>query len=503
MTEPIVTIRNLTKFFPGIKALDNVHLNIRSGQIHALIGENGAGKSTLVKILTGVYFPTSGEIMMEGKPLQCKNAIDAQRAGIVAIHQEASMFLELSVMENIFMGHHLQHEKTKKLDWKAMKEETSKLLKQLELPIKPETLVKNLSVAQRHMVEIAKALSLNAKVVIMDEPTSALTTREVSDLYRIVRQLKKEGKAIIFISHKFEEIFEICDYFTVMRDGQYIGEGNVKDVTTDDIVKMMIGRSIDNMYPQRETKIGKEVLRVESLSQLGAFNNISFSLHEGEILGFFGLVGAGRSEVVRTIFGVDKKTGGTMYLDNSVFDPKHPQDALANRIALVPEDRQQQGVILEMSLCDNITLPILDTICSKGWTHKKNEMKVAIEFGEKMEIKAAGYHVDADTLSGGNQQKVVLAKWIASDPRILILDEPTKGIDVATKAAVHDFVAEAAKIGLCVILVSSELPEILGMSDKVLVMHEGEMTALFDKSELDSERIMRSALGEYKENVHG
>lgn len=307
MTEPIVTIRNLTKFFPGIKALDNVHLNIRNGQVHALIGENGAGKSTLVKILTGVYFPTGGQILMEGKPLQCKNAIDAQMAGIVAIHQEASMFLELSVMENIFMGHHLRNERTKKLDWKKMKEETSKLLEQLDLPIKPETLVKNLSVAQRHMVEIAKALSLNAKVVIMDEPTSALTSREVDDLYRIVRQLKDQGKAIIFISHKFEEIFQICDYFTVLRDGQYIGEGYVKDVNTDDIVNMMIGRSIDHMYPTRTPKIGKEVLRVESLSQLGAFHNISFSLHEGEILGFFGLVGAGRSEVVRTIFGIDKK----------------------------------------------------------------------------------------------------------------------------------------------------------------------------------------------------
>lgn len=503
MTEPIVTIRNLTKFFPGIKALDNVHLNIRTGQVHALIGENGAGKSTLVKILTGVYFPTSGEIMMEGKPLQFKNAIDAQSAGIVAIHQEASMFLELSVMENIFMGHHKRNKRTKKLNWKEMKEATSLLLKQLELPIKPETLVKNLSVAQRHMVEIAKALSLNAKVVIMDEPTSALTTREVEDLYRIVRQLKKEGKAIIFISHKFEEIFDICDYFTVLRDGQYIGEGHVKDVTTDDIVKMMIGRSIDQMYPTREVTIGKEVLRVDSLSQLGAFRNISFSLHEGEILGFFGLVGAGRSEVVRTIFGVDKKSGGSIYLDGKLFEPTHPSDAMAHNIALVPEDRQQQGVILQMSLSNNITLPIIDSICTKGWTHRKKEMRVAVEFGEKMEIKAAGYNVDADTLSGGNQQKVVLAKWIATNPRVLILDEPTKGIDVATKAAVHEFVAAAAKMGLCVILVSSELPEILGMSDKVLVMHEGEMTALFDKSELDSEKIMRSALGEFKEKIHG
>ncbi|MDC7244537.1 MAG: sugar ABC transporter ATP-binding protein [Sphaerochaetaceae bacterium] len=503
MSEPIVTIRNLTKFFPGIKALDNVHLNIREGQVHALIGENGAGKSTLVKILTGVYFPTGGEITMEGKPIHFKNALDSQDAGIVAIHQEASMFLELSVAENIFMGHHLRNERTKKINWKKMKEETEKLLKRLELSISPDTLVKNLSVAQRHMVEIAKALSLNAKVVIMDEPTSALTSREVEDLYRIVRQLKSEGKAIIFISHKFEEIFEICDYFTVLRDGQYINEGYLKDVTTDDIVKMMIGRSIEHMYPQRTPSSGKEVLKVEHLSQLGAFSDISFSLHEGEILGFFGLVGAGRSEVVRTIFGIDRKSGGEVYLDGSLFNPRHPSDAMARGIALVPEDRQQQGVILEMSISDNITLPLLDSLCTRGFTNRKKEKEVARNFGEKMEIKAAGYEVDADTLSGGNQQKVVLAKWIASGPRILILDEPTKGIDVATKAAVHEFVAQAAKDGLCVILVSSELPEILGMSDKVAVMHEGELTALFDRSELDSEKIMRCALGEYKEIVNG
>jgi rhamnose transport system ATP-binding protein len=503
VAETLLTIRDLTKFFPGIKALDNVHLTVRTGEVHALIGENGAGKSTLVKILTGVYFPTGGTITMEGRELNFKNAIDAQQAGIVAIHQEASMFLELSVTENIYMGHHLRHPKTKRLDWKGMRERTGELLKQLELSIDPDTLVKNLSVAQRHMVEIAKALSLNAKVVIMDEPTSALTTREVADLYRIVRQLRKEGKAIIFISHKFEEIFEICDYYTVLRDGQYIGEGKVADTSTDEIINMMIGRNIDHMFPKKDPNIGDEILAVENLSQLGAFQNVSFSLHKGEILGFFGLVGAGRTEVMRTIFGIDKRNGGSMTVGGKPYAPKGPHDAMTHGIGFVPEDRQRQGVILSMSIGKNITMPQLGSLCHFGITNAKRELEVTKTYGEMMEIRAAGWHVDADTLSGGNQQKVVLAKWIGTNPRILILDEPTKGIDVATKAAVHEFVSQMAGEGIAVILISSELPEILGMSDRVVVMHEGDVTAVFNRREMNQEQIMRAALGETKEALHG
>lgn len=502
MAETLLTIRNLTKFFPGIKALDNVHLTVRSGEVHALIGENGAGKSTLVKILTGVYFPSGGVITMEGKELSFRNAIDAQQVGIVAIHQEASMFLDLSVTENIYMGHHLRHPKTKRLDWKTMREKTSRLLDQLELNISPDTLVKNLSVAQRHMVEVAKALSLNARVVIMDEPTSALTTREVGDLYRIVRRLRDEGKAIIFISHKFEEIFEICDYYTVLRDGQYIGEGYVKETTPDHIITMMIGRNIDHMFPKKHPQIGSEVMVVENLSQLGAFQQVSFTLHTGEILGFFGLVGAGRTEVMRTVFGIDKRSGGTVKIDGKPFVPKGPHEAMKKGIGFVPEDRQRQGVILSMSISKNITMPQLDSLSRFGITNPKKEMEVTKTYGGKMEIKAAGWHVDVDTLSGGNQQKVVLAKWIGTNPRILILDEPTKGIDVATKAAVHEFVSEMASQGIAVILISSELPEILGMSDRVVVMHEGDVTAVFDRGEMSQESVMRAALGENREAFH-
>ena len=495
MSDHILEVKNLTKYFPGIKALDGVHLTVRSGEVHALIGENGAGKSTLVKILTGVYFPTQGEITFEGVPFSCRNALDAQRAGIAAIHQEASMFPELSVTENIYMGHHLVHPKTKKVDWKRMGAETQKLLDELELDINSSTLVKNLSVAQRHMVEIAKALSLQAKVMIMDEPTSALSMREVEDLYKIVRRLKKDGKAIIFISHKFDEIFEICDYFTVLRDGKYIGEGYLKDTNVDEIVQMMVGRSLDQMYPERVYQTGETVLSVRDLTQPGYFKDISFDLHAHEILGFFGLIGAGRSEVMRTIFGIDKKSSGTIFLNGKEIDIKNPLEAMKHGIAFVPEDRQDQGVILKMSISKNITLPQIDALSRLGILHGDSEKEITENYGKKMEIRSAGWHVDAETLSGGNQQKVVLAKWLATKPRILILDEPTKGIDVATKAAVHTFVSEMAAQGLAVILISSELPEILGMSDRIIVMHEGTIVAKYEQSEADSQKIIKAATG--------
>ncbi len=501
LSEILLEVKNLTKYFPGIKALDGVHLTIRSGEVHALIGENGAGKSTLVKILTGVYFPTAGDVLYKGNNLSFKNALDAQNAGIAAIHQEASMFSELSVAENIFMGHHITTGKTKRIDWKAMQRETQALLDELELDIDCNFLVKNLGVAQRHMVEIAKALSLNAQVVIMDEPTSALSLREVEELYKIVRRLKEAGKAIIFISHKFDEIFEICDYFTVLRDGKYIGEGKVADTNVDEIVTMMVGRSLDQMYPKKDVKLGKTMLSVKNLAQVGYFKNISFDLHEGEILGFFGLIGAGRSEVMRTIFGIDKRNAGTVSLDGKEVHINNPNDAMKYGIAFVPEDRQSQGVILEMSISKNITLPQINKLSKYGIISNKKEIEVTKTFGEKMEIRAAGWQVNADTLSGGNQQKVVLAKWLATKPRILILDEPTKGIDVATKAAVHEFISEMASQGLAVILISSELPEVLGMADRVIVMHEGKMTGDFSREEANSDNVIKAATGHKEEGV--
>jgi len=490
---PILELKKITKFFPGIKALDEVDLAVYPGEVHALIGENGAGKSTLVKIMTGVYQPTKGAIHYKGEAVVFPNALDAQKAGIAAIHQEASMFPELTVTENIYMGHHLKNRG--RLDWREMRTQTRALLERMELDINPDSLVKNLSTAQRHMVEIAKALSIDADVVIMDEPTSALTLREVEDLYKIIRQLRDDGKAILFISHKFEEIFDICDSFTVYRDGRFIGDGKIAESSVDDMVSMMVGRSLDQMFPKEEAVIGDVILDVKNLSRSGYFKDVSFQLRMGEILGFFGLVGAGRTEVMRVLFGIDQASAGEVFIEGQSVNIKSPKDAMARGIALIPEDRQDQGAIQEMSINNNITLAKIDDISSLGVLNSRKEMELTREYGTLMEIKAAGWDVNANTLSGGNQQKVVIAKWLATQPRILIMDEPTKGIDVATKAAVHSFVSRMASQGLAVILVSSELPEVLGMADRIMVMHEGVLTACFDRDEADSEKVIRAATG--------
>lgn len=495
-TKPILELKNISMYFPGIKALDGVDFTIRPGEVHALIGENGAGKSTLVKIMTGVYRQTAGKILLDGKEQNFRTALDAQAAGITAIHQEASMFSELTVAENIYMGHHLKKGDKSRgpVDWKTMKQKTRELLEDMELDISPDIPVKSLGVAQRHMVEIAKALSIDARIVIMDEPTSALTLREVEDLYKIVRRLRDEGKAIIFISHKFEEIFDICDTYTVFRDGQMVGEGTVADATVGSIINMMVGRSLDQLFPKGEANIGETILEVNSLSRTGYFKDVSFNLHKGEILGFFGLIGAGRTEVMRVLFGIDKATDGSITYKNEKVKFSRPKDAMNSGIAYIPEDRHEQGTILDMSITDNITLPKVDDLAKMGILNRKAENALAEDYAQKIEIKSAGLKVHTSTLSGGNQQKVVLAKWLSTDPDVLILDEPTKGIDVGTKARVHKIVSDMADEGKAIILVSSELPEVLGMSDRIVVMHEGFITAVIDRKDADSETVMRAAI---------
>ena len=495
MNNCIIKMKGIKKYFYGVKALDGVDFQVRTGEVHALIGENGAGKSTLVKILTGVYQPTAGTIILNDKPTQFPSPQVSQKAGISAIHQEATMFPDLSVMENIFMGHHIRNKSNSLLSWREMKDKTQILLNKLELDIRPDTKVRNLSIAQRHMVEIAKALSLDAKIVIMDEPTSALTIKEVEYLYKIIRKLKSEGKAIIFISHKFEEVFEIADYFTVLRDGKYIGEGTIADITVDKIVQMVIGRSLEQMYPKLEAEKGNIILKVENLSKIGVFKNISFDLHKGEVLGFFGLVGAGRSEVMQTIFGINTKTSGEVFIDGKKVNITNPSDAMNHGLAYLPEDRQIQGAILAMNIRENITLPIIDKISRNIFLDRNREFEITDEYGKNIEIKASSWEQLVEDLSGGNQQKVVFAKWIATKPQILIMDEPTKGIDIATKATVHNFISELAKKGIAIILISSELPEILGMSNHVIVMHEGVITAKFTREEANSKKIIRAAIG--------
>ncbi len=496
MDNEIVSLQHISKFFPGIKALDNVDMNIRTGEVHVLIGENGAGKSTLVKIMTGIYQPTYGAIYMDGEQVHFDNSNDSRDHGITAIHQEATMMQELTVTENVFMGHMDRKARSGLVNWKSMHQKTADLLSKLDLNINPETKIKNLSTAQRHMVEIVKALSMQDRVVIMDEPTSALSLHEIEDLYKIIRQLKAEGKAIVFISHKFEEIMEIGDAYTVLRDGQLIGSGYLKDTDTEHIINMMVGRSLDQMFPKKDAHIGEPVLSVNGLSQKGIYKDINFTLHAGEILGFYGLIGAGRTEVMRTIWGVDHHTSGQIYIYNKKVHIRTPTDAMKYGIAYVPEDRQDQGTILGMSIEKNITLPKIDSLCTLGlFTDGKQEKKLAQQYGNLMEVKASSWNEDVMNLSGGNQQKVVIAKWLSTDPKILILDEPTKGIDVATKAAVHEFVSEMAVKGYGIILISSEIPEVLGMADRIIVMHEGRQTGEFSRDEANSENLVFAAVG--------
>ncbi len=482
-------------YFPGIKALDCVDFSIRPGEVHALIGENGAGKSTLVKIMTGVYRQTAGQVLLNGEETHFRSALDAQAAGITAIHQEASMFSELTVTENIFMGHHIKKGAAGKgpVDWKTMRQRTRELLDDMELDISPDAPVKSLGVAQRHMVEIAKALSIDARIVIMDEPTSALTLREVEDLYKIIRRLRDEDKAIIFISHKFEEIFDICDTYTVFRDGQLVGEGLVPDATIGGIINLMVGRSLDQLFPKGEADIGDAIFEVDKLSRRGYFKDVSFNLHKGEILGFFGLIGAGRTEVMRVLFGIDSASSGSVRLKGKTVSFTKPKDAMKAGLAYIPEDRHEQGTILDMSITDNITLPKVDDLARFGILNRKAERSLAEEFASKIEIKSAGLSMDTSTLSGGNQQKVVLAKWLSTDPEVFILDEPTKGIDVGTKARVHKIISDMAAKGKAIILVSSELPEVLGMSDRIVVMHEGFITAVLSRDEADPDKVMLAA----------
>ncbi len=495
MDSNILEMRGISMYFPGIKALDGVDLSVRPGEVHALIGENGAGKSTLVKVLTGLYKPTAGAIVFEGAERRFATTVDAQETGIVAIHQEPIMFPDLSVAENVFSGHMLRRKGLALLDWPTMRARTRELCARIELDVNPDSMVSDLSVAQRHMVGIARALSMNARLVIMDEPTSALSIRETEDLFKIIRQLRDAGTAILFISHKFDELFAIASSYTVLRDGKLVGSGDMKDATIDSLVRMMAGREMGQMFPKRQAAIGETVLEVKGFSSGRSFSDVSFSLRKGEILGFFGLVGAGRSEIMKSLLGLDPLDSGEVRLDGRKVKFSNPSVALAHGVAYVPEDRQSQGLVLPLGIDNNICLPQTASLAVGGFVARKAEDALAREYGSKMEIRAASWDEAAMNLSGGNQQKVVLAKWLATKPRVLILDEPTKGIDVGTKAAVHEFMSQLAAEGLAIIMISSELPEVMGMADRVAVMHEGRLVAVMDRADASEEKILKAATG--------
>lgn len=491
---PIFSLRDISKHFPGVKALDNVQLDLYPGQVTALVGENGAGKSTLVKVMTGIHQPTSGSLILDSQKVELVTPDDARVLGITAIHQETVLFDELSVAENIFAGHYMQYP-SGRLNWSGMERESTRILKEIDAPLDPKKLLKELSIGQRHMVAIARALSFDAKVVILDEPTAALSHREIEDFYNIVRRLKAKGCAIMFISHKFDEIYAIADRFTVFRDGCYIGDGKIANVAESDLVTMMVGRTIDNAYPKVEAEIGKPILNVERFSHPTEFDDINFDLREGEILGFYGLVGAGRTELMQSLFGVTNIASGQIKIDNQSIAIRSPSDAIKAGIVYVPEERQSQGTVLEFPIYQNIGLPQLDKINTTGMLNDASEYALADEYAKRLQVKAPNWHEKVENLSGGNQQKVVIGKWLATKPKVIILDEPTKGIDIGSKAAVHEFMSELTGQGLAVIMVSSELPEVMGMADRIIVMREGLMVNEFARNEFTAEKLVSAATG--------
>lgn len=492
MSEYVLELKGITKIFPGVKALDNVHFQLKAGEIHALMGENGAGKSTFIKVITGVHKAEEGEMFLDGQKVDFKGPKDAQAAGIAAIYQHVTAYPHLSVTENIFMG----HEKVKrgKIQWKEMHAEANQLLKELSADFVATDEMGALSVAQQQMVEIAKALSMKARIIIMDEPTAALTKRESEELYKITEKLRDEGASIIFISHRFEDMYRLASKVTVFRDSQYIGSYDVDGITNEDLITAMVGREINDLFPKPDVKTGEEVLRVEKLSRTGYFKNVSFSVKKGEILGLTGLVGAGRTEICETVFGIEKKSGGKIFLNGKEVHINNPLDAMNLGIGYLPEDRQHQGLILDWGIGRNITLPIIGQLSKNGWLNDKRERETAKELAERVDTKAVTLFDKASSLSGGNQQKVVVAKLLASDLKVIILDEPTKGVDVGAKAAIYEIMGELAKQGYAIIMVSSEMPEILGMCDRIAVMCEGKITGELSRGEATQEMILERAM---------
>jgi rhamnose transport system ATP-binding protein len=492
---PLLELHGISKRFGGVRALNDMRFAAHAGEVVALVGENGAGKSTLVKILTGIHRPDAGEIRLDGERVEFSNALDAMHAGITAVHQETVMFDELTVAENIYMGHHPRTAGLPRIDWRRMEAEAARLFDRLEVKLSPRAKVRDLSIAQRHFIEIARALSQDARVVIMDEPTAALSRREIDELYRIVAQLKAAGTAVVFITHKFDEIFAVADRYTVLRDGEFVGEGRIAETNEQQLIAMMVGRAVTQAYPKQPAVIGDTVLEVRDLSHPTEFDGIDFTLRRGEILGFYGLIGAGRTEVMQALFGLTAPSRGSVVLDGKPLVAKTPDDAIAAGLAYVPEDRQHHGAHLGLPIVQNVTLPRLADI---GWWllgKRGRELAVARRFCERLELKAASFDQTVGELSGGNQQKVVLAKWLATDPKVIIIDEPTKGIDIGSKAAVHQFIGELVLQGLAVIMVSSELPEVLGMSDRIVVMHQGRIRRTFERAEATTEGVAAAALG--------
>ena len=490
MNEVIVSMNNISKSFPGVKALDHVKFELRSGEVMALLGENGAGKSTLMKILSGVYTRDEGTMEIFGKSYDDLTPKQAQEAGVAIIHQELNMCRHLTVTENMFLGREVKGGLS--LNNAKMRKEAKRVLDDLRIDISPDQIVGDLPVSKQQMVEIAKALSIDARILIMDEPTSSLTAKEIDDLFRIIRKLRDEGRGIVYISHRLEELSHIVDRVTIMRDGQYITDGNFKDMDMDYIIKNMVGREIKEKFPRVECRKGKKIFEVKNLNAGKMVRDINFSLYEGEIVGFAGLMGAGRTETTRAIFGVDPKDSGEFYVDGKKIEVNCPMDAIRNGVVLAPEDRKKDGLCTKLSIRQNLALPNLDLVCNKmGVINSGKEDALCEKAVKDLQIKTPNVEIDSGNLSGGNQQKVVLAKWLVRNIKLLILDEPTRGIDVGAKQEIYSLITEFAEQGLAIILISSDMPEVLSMSHRVGVVGGGKMLGILDRNEISQNKIMK------------
>ncbi|HEY0535413.1 MAG TPA: sugar ABC transporter ATP-binding protein [Actinoplanes sp.] len=493
--EALLEVHDVTKSFGAVAAVQGVSFPLYGGEAHALVGENGAGKSTIVKMLAGVHRPDTGTLRVKGADVEFAGPADAKAAGIAVIYQEPTLFPDLSVAENIAMGNQ-PLTRLRQIDRKAMHTNAEALFRRLGVHIDPNRPARGLSIADQQLVEIAKALSSEARILIMDEPTAALSGVEVERLFAVVRSLRDEGAAIMFISHRFEEITELCERVTIMRDGKHVATEMVADLTVDDMIRRMVGRDLSALFPKQEVTPGEIVLEVQGLSREGVFRDISFDVRAGEIVALAGLVGAGRSEVMQAVFGVDPYDEGTVKVSGKRLKPGSPRAAMAAGMALVPEDRRQQGLIMELSIERNVTLPRVRKLARLGLLFGGEERRAAATWTEKLQTKLGNLSDAVGTLSGGNQQKVVLAKWLSTGPRLLIVDEPTRGIDVGTKAEVHRLMSSLAADGLAVVMVSSELPEVLGMADRVVVLREGRIATVLSRDEATEESVMYAAMGQ-------
>ncbi len=497
MIDPVFQMIGVVKEFPGVRALDEASLNIYPGRVMALLGENGAGKSTLMKVMTGIYEKDEGSLKYNGLDVAFKGPKDSQVRGVSIIHQELNLIPDLSIAENIFLGREPLR-RFGRIDWQKMRTDAKSLLNMLDVTYDPATAVGKLSIGVQQMVEIAKALSFSSKVIVMDEPTDALTEKETESLFKVIRQLRSEGKGIVYISHRLQEIFQICDDATIMRDGRFIDEMPVAELTEDTIIQKMVGRALEEQYPREEVTPGALTLEVNNLCAKGV-SDVSFTLKQGEILGVSGLMGAGRTELMKAIYGANPATDGQIKVSGKNIAVKAPGTALASGVVYISEDRKGDGLVLELAVKENMSLCSLDQFTSAGKINKASERTSVLDFIDRFNIKTPSERQLIKNLSGGNQQKVAIAKGLMTNPDVLILDEPTRGVDVGAKKEIYQLINEFKARGMSIILVSSDMPEVLGMSDRVLVMHEGKITGEFHQTEATQEKLMRCAVGKTAE----